>query len=156
MGEQIPYSFTVLRYVHDVVAGESLHVGVVMYSSKPGILEARTRKSIGRLRQAFPDIDPHAFRYEMRAIEREFSRLATELATLPLVRSELDARIMALRVLPEDDSSLQWSPVGSGLTENLSRTFDRLYLRYVSRYDSASGSRRTDKDMLKFGPCQAG
>ena len=149
MTAQVPYSYTVLRYVHDVVAGESLNVGVVMYSANRGILKVKTRKSIGRLRQAFPDIDLQGFRYEMNAIEREFSELAAEVATLPLVHDGRDARTTALSVLPEDDSSLQWSPVGSGLTENLDRTFDQLYFRYVSKYDIVSAPRRTDKDIWR-------
>lgn len=149
MTARISYSYTVLRYVHDIVAGESLNVGVVMYSANLGILKVKTRKAIGRLRQAFPDIDLQAFRYEMRAIEREFSELARDVARTALDHSELDARTAALRVLPEDDSSLQWSPLGSGLTENLDRTFDQLYFRYVSRYDSVSEPRRTDKDIWR-------
>ena len=36
MTENVPYSFTILRYVHDVVAGESLNVGVVVYNSTEG------------------------------------------------------------------------------------------------------------------------
>ena len=149
MTARIPYSYTILRYIHDVVAGESLNVGVVMYSANLGNLKVKTRKSIGRLRQAFPDIDLQGFRHEMNAIEREFSEVAAEVARLPLVHGELDARTAALRVLPEDDSSLQWSPFGSGLTENLDRTFEQLYFRYVSRYDNVSKPRRTDKDIWR-------
>ena len=57
MTEKVPYSFTILRYVHDVVAGESLNVGVVMYRSAEGGLLAKVQRSTSRLRQTFPDID---------------------------------------------------------------------------------------------------
>lgn len=57
MTEQVPYSFTILRYVHDVIAGESLNVGAVVYSPPEGGLLAKVQGSTRRLRQTFPDID---------------------------------------------------------------------------------------------------
>lgn len=38
------------------------------------------------------------------------------------------------RVLPPDDSSLQWLEAGGGLTENAEETLRNLYNRLVERY----------------------
>ena len=35
----------------------------------------------------------------------------------------------------DEDSALRWSPSGVGLTAEPARTFERLYERYVTRYD---------------------
>ena len=42
MTKKQAYSYTVLRYVHDVVSGESLNVGVVMHAPGAGFLKAQT------------------------------------------------------------------------------------------------------------------
>ena len=51
MTEKQAYSYTVLRYVHDVVSGEALNVGVVMHAPAAGFLKVRTRKNVDRLKQ---------------------------------------------------------------------------------------------------------
>jgi hypothetical protein len=48
-----------------------------------------------------------------------------------------DAGIAAARVLPKDDSSLQWSSIGSGLSENPEFELSRLYTRLVTANDAA-------------------
>ena len=153
MTEKVPYSFTILRYVHDVIAGESLNVGVVMYNSAEGGLLARVQRSTRRLRQTFPDIDPQVFREMMRSIERGFKSLAQELADAPLfVDRDLDVLKCARRVMPDDDSALQWSAAGWGLTEDVTGTMDQLFERYVTRHDQTAAPeerRRTDDDIRR-------
>ena len=149
MTEQRAYSYTVLRYVHDVVAEESLNVGVVIYTPAAGVLRGKTRKSIGRLKQTFPDIDLQVFRSTMLAIDRGITRLGSEVEDGLLFSADLDARGHAVKVMPEDDSSLQWSPVGSGLTSDVDATLERLFSRYVTRYDLVPEQRRTDRDIWR-------
>lgn len=48
--------------------------------------------------------------------------------------------------LPTDDSSLQWSPLGCGLTNDAEKTFARLYERFD---DTPSPHRRTDDDVWR-------
>ena len=153
MTEQHAYSYTILRYVHDVVAGEFLNVGVVMHAPTGGALLVRTQTSIGRLRQAFPDIDLHAFRDMMRCIEGGVSDLAKQLMQAPLLDSHLDARSHALKVLPDDDSSLQWSPVSRGVTANVPKTLERLFARYVTQHERPASQerRRRSEDDIRRG-----
>jgi hypothetical protein len=44
---------------------------------------------------------------------------------------------LAHSVLPPDDSSLQWSEPGSGITEDPSATLESIYARMVTRYDKS-------------------
>ena len=147
MTEKQAYSYTVLRYVHDVVSGEALNVGVVMHAPAASFLKVRTRKTIGRLKHAFPDLDRATFADAMQAVDRGFSTVAKQANTMALFDARTDARAHALKVLPDDDSALQWSPTGTGLTADPARTFGRLYQRYVARYDSAPAKRRSDADV---------
>ena len=153
MTEKQAYSYTVLRYIHDVVSGEALNVGVVMHAPAASILKVRTRKTIGRLKHAFPDLDRMAFADAMQAVDRGFSTVAKQASNMSLFDAQTDARAHALKVLPDDDSALQWSPTGTGLTADPVRTFERLYERYVARHDSmpirrqSPVKRRSDNDV---------
>ena len=147
MTEKQAYSYTVLRYVHDVVSGETLNVGVVMHAPAAGFLKVRTRKTVGRLKHAFPDLDRAAFADAMLAVDRGFSTVAKQARRRSLFDARTDACSHALKVLPDDDSALQWSPTGAGLTADPARAFERLYERYVARYDSAPAKRRSDADV---------
>jgi hypothetical protein len=80
----------------------------------------------------------------MQSVQRSFKTIAKDSAI-----SEGDATVFARQAVPRDESSLQWSPLGSGLTSDLNRTFDRLYERFVTRYDPPSRNRRTDDDVWR-------
>ena len=147
MTEKQAYSYTVLRYIHDVVSGEALNVGVVMHAPAASFLKVRTRKTIGRLKHAFPDLDRAAFSDAMQAVDRGLLIVAKQASKTSLFDVRTDARSHALKVLRDDDSALQWSPTGTGLTTDPARTFERLYERYVARYDSEPIKRRSDADV---------
>ena len=149
MTEKQTYSYTILRYVHDVVAGEALNVGVVMYAQSGGLLRVRTRKTIGRLRHVFPDIDRQAFVASMRAVDRGLAAVAKQVSGQALFDGEVNARSHALKFLPDDDSALQWSPVGTGVTGDIAATFERLYERYVTQHDHKADRRRKDEDVWR-------
>ena len=74
----------------------------------------------------------------MRSVESGISKFAEQLADSPLLDKHLDARCLARRVLPDDDSSLQWSPVGRGMTANVPKTLERLFARYVTQHDRSA------------------
>jgi hypothetical protein len=147
------YTYTVLRYVHDPITGEFINVGLVLFcpaaSGVRAILKASTRKTIGRMRDMFPDLDRDAFVSTMRTIERQLGRVAERLANDGLVISDGDASSFAREVLPTDDSSLQWSPAGGGLTDAVEKVFDRLCARFITRYDTKQTARRSDDEIWK-------
>lgn len=149
MSGKHPYSYTVLRYVHDVTTSEFVNVGVVMHIPSENSLRVRTRHTIGRIKDVFPDLNRRAFIDAMTSVERDINRIAKEIVTCGLLTRDGDAATYARRALPSDYSSLQWSPIGTGLTENADKTFERLYERFVARYDGQSTRRRSDDDVWR-------
>ena len=145
----MPYTYTVLRYVHDTATAEFVNVGVVLHCAKTNTLGAKFRHTHRRLSSAFPDLDAAAFRSAMVAIERTLKIKADSYKSADLFRSDTDALAMARSVLPADDSSLQWSPVGSGLTSDPATEIDRLFIRLVGSYDERHEHRRTDADVWR-------
>lgn len=144
-----PYSYVVLRYVHDVLTGEFVNVGVVMVAPQDGKFLAKTRKTIGRIKHVFPDLDRIAFVEAMKAFDRGIRGVRKEVATEGLFSDQKSAAAYARQILPNDDSSLQWSLAGSGLSANVEETFDRLYERFVSRYDTYAAKRKSDDDVWR-------
>ena len=144
MTGQRSYTYTTLRYVHDVRTGEFLNVGVVLHAASLGQLAFRTRKTFGRARRMFPDLDSDAFQTAMRAVDRALAAQALRLA------DDGDAVSIARRALPADDSTLQWSALGSGVSDDLTKALDRLYARMVTRYDTHSTPRKTDDDVWRW------
>lgn len=153
MTDQRPYSYAVLRYVHDPLAAEFVNVGVIVFVpgrvSQAAYLRAETRKTIGRMRDMFPDLDRTSFLSAMRAIDRGLSRLSKTVMQQGLLPTEGDALSIAHQALPKNDTSLQWSPVGSGLCKNPDSIFERLYERYVSKYDQRQARRRSDDEVWR-------
>jgi len=143
-----PYTYVVLRYRHDSLAGEFANVGVVLHASASGFLDAKMRHTLGRLSKIFPDLNADALKGSVKSLERAIKRLATPQAGDLFARSK-DAGTFARAVLPEDDSSFIWGPVGSGLTANPAETLDKLYNRFVARYDEQQRQHRDDAAIWK-------
>lgn len=143
MTDKLPYTYTVLRYVHDVTTGEFVNVGVVMHVPSQQRVLASTRTTFGRVKSIFPDLDSKAFISSLSVVKRSFNAIEK------ISSADGDATTIARRAVPKDDSSLQWSPAGSGLTGNVDETFKRLYERFVAKYDKQSKHRRSDEDVWR-------
>ena len=144
---QQPYTYTTLRYVHDVRTGEFLNVGIVLCVPDTGCALFRNRKTYGRAKAVFPDLDGDAFRDAMSAVDRALTKVVRAAASGG--RAIGDAISFARMALPADDSTLQWSPVGSGVTDDPAKALDRLYKRLVVRYDASTQPRRSDADVWR-------
>jgi Protein of unknown function (DUF3037) len=149
MEQKSRYSYVVLRYIHDVLTSEFVNVGVVMYVPAQGRMLSRTRHTISRLRGVFPDLERTAFTSMMSNVSRGLRRLAKRKLKTPLFNSAEVITALVREAVPADDSSLQWSPLGAGITANVNETFEQLYDRFVSRYDTISTHRRTDDEIWR-------
>jgi len=148
-----PYSYTTLRYIHDVVTGEFVNVGLVLFA--PATTEHgaellfKFKERITRVRGMFPDVDRPAFVSAMKAISRRTAGLRSEVCRKDLFTEEMTAKSVALKVLPHDGSSLQWGAVGTGIAADLKKTFEKVALRMLSTYDHHNTSRRSDEDVWR-------
>lgn len=150
MTERKPYSYVVLRYVHDVVSGEFVNVGLVMVVPGRGQPLMRVRKTFGRIKNLFPNLDGAAYKHAIEAIHRGMKEVERTLKSRDLSNGKEAALDFAKRALPLDDSSLQWSPVGAGLTGDPQKSFDHLYRRFVTRYDRTPQRPKTDDDVWRL------
>lgn len=143
MTTRAAYTYVLLRYRHDPLAGEFANVGVVLHSPGRHFLGSRIRRTVGRLGKMFPDMERGSLMDGLRSIERGLSKLQRSEGS-GLLTDLSDAVSFARRVLPPDDSSLIWSDLGSGVTQDPATTLEKLYHRFVSRYDEPVRSARDD------------
>lgn len=151
MSASIKYSYTVLRYVHDTVTGEFVNVGVALFAPEAGYLSAICRTTYRRISTAFPGLNGEQFRAVMRHVQAKFEQLGERLPAEQAVPDERSLHDIARGVLPIDDSSFQWGPVGVGLASDPSQKLEVLYNRMVMRYDEPvpTRTRRTDEDVWR-------
>lgn len=143
-----PYTYMILRYRHDPVAGEQINVGVVLHAARSGFLGAAIRKAYGRVAKLFPSVDGTTLRHDLAGLERAFRKLAKENVHNDLV-SRPNIATYALQVVGRDDSSLIWSEIGSGITADPAKTLEDLHSRFVAQYDEVNAARRSDADIWK-------
>jgi|HubBroStandDraft_1064217.scaffolds.fasta_scaffold247093_1 hypothetical protein len=148
---RIPYTFSVLRYVHDPVTQEFINIGVAVYSRQARFLGALCTVHYSRITQTFMKIDGNRFRQLTRYIQAEINAMGDSLTDELPFESDQTIEPLLARVLPPDDSSIQFSrPPGVGLSSNLVETLTELFDRYVERYATRPGeARRDDEDVWR-------
>lgn len=150
MKNQHSYTYSVLRYVHDVTSGEFVNVGVVLYAPQACYLSAICRTTYGRLNKVFPGVNAEHFKALMRHIQNSFEAQGERLSSELSLTSPSGVLEIAQSVLPKDDSSLQWSPAGSGRTDDPAQALEKLFNRMVMRYEERQvSSSRTDDDVWR-------
>ncbi len=146
MSELKTYTYTVLRYVHDITAGEFVNVGVALFCPSERFVAAKMRPTYGRITRVFPGSNGEYFKQMMSYVNRQFEKFSNE--EMGLI--SMNARTVmefAHRAFPADDSSLQWSPAGSGKTANPAKTLEQMFQRLVMRYDDKHDRSRNDQDV---------
>ncbi len=145
MTERQPYSYVLLRYRHDPVAGEFVNVGVILYAPESHFVGARVRKTLGRLGKVFPGIQKVEISGALNSIDRAVTRICKEVRSNALFERKFsDAEQIARAVLPDDESSYFWGPLCSGVASDPSAALDKVYARFVSRYDDEPKPGRDD------------
>ena len=143
------YSFVTLRYVHDVFSGEFVIVGLVLSVPGRSIILTKVRKTFGRVKNVFPDLDTEAYKRAIDEVVRGLLDVSNDLGNEKFSNGGKSALDYARKALPLDDSSLQWSSLGTGLTNDPRKTFDQLYKRFVTQYHSPLKRPRTDSDVWR-------
>jgi hypothetical protein len=142
------YSYSVLRYIHDLTTGEFVNVGLALYCPEMQYANSICRTTSKRLTPLFPSMDTGAFRASMRMVQTRFNTLHDEIRNQLELRSFKSVMELAQSVIPRDDSSLQWSPMGSGLTSNPGATLEFLFERFVTKHEENSTVYRRNDDQV--------
>jgi Protein of unknown function (DUF3037) len=121
------FQYALLRAVPSLPRGESLNVGVVLYSPRHRFLEARTVLEPGRLRLLDPELDLDALRAHLTLIEQVAAGEPTAGPIAALDRSERFGWITS-----PSSTAIQPSPVHTGLCDDPGAMLDRLFASLVA------------------------
>jgi hypothetical protein len=117
-----PYTYTILRYIHDMRNGEFINVGVVAYMpASSGSLESHKARLVFRIDEhhdralcVFPDLHIEAYRLAIQSVTRTLDDQARRIE-VGITPDYHNVMAIAYRAHPADDSGLRWSPVASGV-----------------------------------------
>lgn len=144
-----PFSYVVLRYMHDVFTREFVNVGVLLYAPELRFLRIQRLGRLKRVRALFPGLQSEVLQELLQFIETRCGEMEVRFKN-ELPDKSLAAPEIAKLLLTTDDSALQWSASGSGLTENPNETLLQLFERMVTRHEQAYPAvRREDEDVWK-------
>jgi len=145
----IPYEFSILRYSYDPLTEEFINVGIVLYSPNAQFLQARLSTSYGRASKVFGRIDGAQYRSVLRYLQRELDKLAVDLNRGRLFGGAEVLRTTLSQILPIDDSSLRFDGGGAGISDDLAKTCEKLYRRYVLSSEAEITECRTRDDVWR-------
>jgi hypothetical protein len=148
MTDRQPYTYVVLRYRHDPLAGELLNVGVLLHAPRSRFLKSAMRSTYGRLSRLYPDFDGSALTNDLKRAETALNRLASSEGA-DLFAADLSVHDFARRVLDDPAGSYIWSEAGSGLTRDPEEDLARLYARFIGQFDEKDAARRSDADIWR-------
>lgn len=147
---KIPYTYCLVKYLHDPAAGEMLNVGVLLSAPSLSYIEARFNIHYERLSKAFVDFDGEHYREMVINLQFSIDKLRTwhSSPTLFLMDKEVQTVDDVIkRIMPDRGLSIQFGPMLAGLADNpddeLTRIFDQAV---VSQYPNPYKKGRSDED----------
>lgn len=144
-----PFSYVVLRYMHDVFTREFVNVGVLLHAPSAGFIGFEKLSPLDRVRAFFPGLQADSLREILSFLTSRVDQIHQRSSGL-FDRDHLSADAIAKSLLPIDDSALQWSAPGGGVTDVPEQTLKELFERLVTRHLKAHPpTRREDADVWK-------
>jgi hypothetical protein len=139
-----------LRYMHDILTGDFVTIGVVVYSRAHAFIGARVTRTFDRVKGAFPEADDVHLRRIGVAIQEQCEEWRRRYAEeLPLGAPETFAALLP-SLLPVEDAALQFSPITTGVTSDPQRTLDELFARFVGiRTEKPERESRSETDVWR-------
>lgn len=144
-----PYSYGLVRYVHDVVTEEFVNIGVVLYAPAFKYLRARCTHRYGRASSFFGGVDGHHFRSTVTHVKRVLDSESRAMQGFAFDKPAADAFEVIRPLFVIDDSALQFAAGGGGLTRDPEATLEELYERFIGRYEPEPRQRRKEEDIWR-------
>ncbi len=146
-----PYTYSVIRYLHDPATGEMLNIGVILCAPAARVIEARLEFRYERLSDAFVDFDGEHYRRTLQQFVQVLDILRERLSATTLFDLwdiSSNAQSIAKQIWPDMDLSFQIGEVMAGISDDVSNTIENLFHRMVtSQYQRLTQERRTDDDV---------
>ena len=129
----IPYTFRVIRYVHDPSIGEMLNVGVMLHAPAADYLGFKFEPQTRRLSMTFVGFDEENFRHHITRIETALQRVAEDMQpNLRFSEHPQSMEAVTRLVFPDTGGSFQPGAVLAGITDDPTIELEILFNRMVT------------------------
>ena len=133
---KVAYTFSLVRYVHDPIAGEALNVGVLLYSRAASFIDVKLEYRYERFSETFAGFDGERFkqvlRYFCAAVEDEREALTAPVLFVADSNKLTTTADVAKRIWSDSGLSFRVSEPMGGVGENLPAILDELFRRFVT------------------------
>lgn len=129
----IPYTYIVLRYVHDRGAGEALNVGVLVFSAKADYLDAVVEHRYERLSHTFAGFNGDHYRRSLMRFRTSLEALKNDAPARAMFRDHVkDISAVLPNFWQDRDTSFCWGEPLTGLASDLNEELQILFDRMVT------------------------
>lgn len=148
--QRIPYSFSILRYIHDITSEEFINVGIVITANDRSFVLAKINTNYGRAKKLFPSLNADSYRKRLKSIQSLIDAIAIRDQHALEFSKENPLHGVLEHALAKDDSSLQWSAIKSGLSKDIDETLNNLYSRYIVKFERQNvDTKKKDDDVWR-------
>ncbi len=127
--KKLEYSYTVLKYRHDIVTGEVLNIGVVIYAPETGQKLFHVISNYARLSNAFEGFDDEQFRLLRSRFAIAVNKIRTRTKSDKIIYSDVSELVCA--IWPDQGLGYFASPAKYGLANDLHEELIDLFNRFV-------------------------
>jgi len=145
------YTFNILRFICDPLTQEFVNVGIVIFFPEERRIVSRCIQHYSRISKMFGmSVDGPRLRQTLKFIQDRINSLGDEFNSSLHFEKDIQVERFLARVLPVDDSALQFHPGGAGISSDVDVTIERLFYTYVDRYSSVpTETKREDEDVWR-------
>ncbi len=127
---KMPYTFALVRYVHDPVAGEALNVGVLLFSPGERFLDVKLEYRFERFSATFARFDGERFKQVLRhfagAVDNARESLSAPVLFVADTARVTTASAIGRRIWTDLGTSFRVSEAMGGIGEDLPAVLDDL------------------------------
>jgi hypothetical protein len=146
-----PYQFVILRYINNIVSGEFVNIGLLMWLPDERRMSYYVNSNSSRMSHFFYPFDVTGYKQMVHRIVTRFSRGQSDVDQLHLFKKTPESLSeLQNRIIKEDSSCFQWSSVKSGMVESPEKRFKQLVGELIARHEHKDVyERRKDSRILR-------
>lgn len=146
----VPFTYSVIRYVHDPVADERLNIGIVVYCPSLGYLDAKIERRYERLSRAFVGFDSETYRRQLDALDRSLFHVKHDQQSMFQEDRKPDMDSILRRILPDNGLSVQYGTPRGGMTPDPEAELLHLFDRAIAlQGERDRRERRSDEEVMR-------
>lgn len=149
--KRIPYTYCLIKYMHDPRVGEILNIGVLLCSPEGSFLGIRLNRHYERLSKTFAGFDGEHYRGITDGIERAANKLRPrgDVSELFQVREKIETVEDVIKIISSDRGlSIQFGPMLAGVAEYPEAELEHIFEQsVVSQYPQKGKGGRDDEQV---------